>query len=230
MKTSLKRELLDHGATVVGIAGLRGYLSGEIAHLDRAVSIGVDRKLNEDTLALLTKLQKRTVRFLKARGHRTLAIPPDSDRRKGTFISKLYSLFNHKMAATSAGLGWIGKNGLLISPEHGPRLSLATVLTDAPMRPDVPIEHCLCGECVLCIEHCPSQAITGAKWSRSSPFTELVSPGACRSHKTSKRQTAGKPNCGLCINICPYGRRLGTEAITRQNKQDITAKAQRTQR
>ena len=57
MKTSLKRELLDHGATVVGIAGLRGYLSGEIAHLDRAVSIGVDRKLNEDTLALLTRLQ-----------------------------------------------------------------------------------------------------------------------------------------------------------------------------
>ena len=230
MKTSLKRELLDHGATVVGIAGLRGYLSGEIAHLDRAVSIGVDRKLNEDTLALLAKLQKRTVRFLKARGHRTLAIPPDSDRRKGTFISKLYSLFNHKMAATSAGLGWIGKNGLLISPEHGPRLSLATVLTDAPMRPDAPIEHCLCGECVLCIEHCPSRAITGAKWSRSSPFTELVSPGACRSHKTSKRQTAGKPNCGLCINICPYGRRLGTEATARQVKQDITAKAQRTQR
>jgi epoxyqueuosine reductase len=230
MKTSLKRELLDHGATVVGIAGLRGYLSGEISHLDRAVSIGVDRKLNEDTLAHLTKLQQRTVRFLKARGHRTLAIPPDSDRRKGTFISKLYSLFNHKMAATSAGLGWIGKNGLLISPGHGPRLSLATVLTDAPMRPDVPIVHCLCGECVLCIEHCPSQAITGAKWSRSTPFVELVRLGACRSHKTTKRQTEGKPNCGLCINICPYGRRRRTESISRQDIQDITARAQRTQR
>ena len=61
------------------------------------------------------------------------------------------------MAATSAGLGWIGKNGLLISPDHGPRLSLATVLTDARLRPDEPIEHCLCGECMLCIEHCPSQ-------------------------------------------------------------------------
>jgi epoxyqueuosine reductase len=230
MKTSLKRELLDHGATVVGIAGLRGYLSGEIAHLDRAVSIGVDRKLNEDTLALLTKLQKRTVRFLKARGHRTLAIPPDSDRREGTFISKLYSLFNHKMAATSAGLGWIGKNGLLINPGHGPRLSLATVLTDAPMRPDVPIEHCLCGECALCIDHCPSKAITGAKWSRSSPYVELVRLEECRSHKTTKRQTEGKPNCGLCINICPYGRRRRTESIARQDKQDIAAKAHRTQR
>jgi len=207
MKTSLKKELRDHGATIVGIADLRGYLSGEIAHLGRAVSIGVDRKLNEDTLALLMKLQKRAVRFLKARGHRTLAIPPDSDRKKGTFISKLYSLFNHKMAATSAGLGWIGKNGLLINPEHGPRLSLATVLTDAPLRPDVPIEHCRCGECALCIEHCPSQAITGAEWSRLAPFAELVRLDACRGHTTKKRQTTGKPNCGLCINICPYGRK-----------------------
>ena len=206
MKTSLKRELLDHGATVVGIAGLRGYLSGEIAHLDRAVSIGVDRKLNEDTLALLTKLQKRTVRFLKARGHRTLAIPPDSDRKKSTFISKLYSLFNHKMAATSAGLGWIGKNGLLISTDYGPRLSLATVLTDAPLDAGLPMEHSLCGSCTLCVEHCPSQAITGAAWSRSSPFVELVKLDACRSHKETKRATNGKPNCGLCINICPYGR------------------------
>jgi ferredoxin len=208
MKTSLMRELLDHGATIVGVADLRGYLSGEIAHLDRAVSIGVDRRLNEDTLSLLVKLQKRAVRFLKARGHRTLAIPPDSDRKNGTFISKLYSLFNHKMAATSAGLGWIGKNGLLINPDYGPRLSLATVLTDARLSPDVPMEYSLCGDCTLCMQYCPSQAITGAEWSRLSPFVELVKLGACRSHKAAKRAMDNKPNCGLCINICPYGRSI----------------------
>ena len=207
MKTSLRRELADLGATVVGVADLRGYLSGEIGHLSRAVSIGVDRKLNENTLTLLGKLQRRTVRFLKARGHRTLAIPPDSDRKKGTFISRLYSLFNHKMAATSAGIGWVGKNGLLISADHGPRLSLATVLTDAPLAPDAPMEHSLCGSCSLCIDHCPSQAITGALWSRRDPFVELVRLEVCRGHKTTKRQTTGKPNCGLCINICPYGRK-----------------------
>ncbi len=207
MKTSLRKELLDHGATVVGFAGLDGYLSGEIAHLARAVSIGVDRRLNEDTLSLLAKLEKRAVRFLKARGHRTLAIPPDSDRRKGTCISKLYSLFNHKMAATSAGLGWIGKNGLLINIDHGPRLSLVTVLTDARFRPDAPMEHSLCGDCTLCMTYCPSHAITGREWSRSSPFVELVKLSDCRSHKSTKRATDGKPNCGLCINICPYGRK-----------------------
>jgi epoxyqueuosine reductase QueG len=206
MKTSLRRELYDLGATVVGIADLRGFLSGEISHLDRAVSIAVDRRLNENTLSLLAKLQRRTVRFLKARGHRTLAVPPDSDRQKGTFVSKLYSLFNHKMAATSAGVGWVGKNGLLINPDHGPRLTLATVLTDAPLAVDRPIEESRCGSCTLCIDHCPSKAITGEVWSRHDPFVELVKLDACRSHKTGKRQTEGKPNCGLCINICPYGR------------------------
>lgn len=207
MKPALKNDLLAHGAIDVGIADLRGFLSGDIAHLDRAVSIAMDRRLNEDTLSLLTKLQKRAVRYLKSRGYRTLAIPPDSDRKKGTFVSKLYSLFNHKMAATSAGIGWIGKNGLLISMDFGPRLSLATVLTDAPLEPDTPMEHSLCGDCTLCMQYCPSHAITGAQWSRSSPFVELVRLSDCRSHKTTKRVTDGKPNCGLCINICPYGRK-----------------------
>jgi hypothetical protein len=88
MKTELRNELHGLGAHVVGIAGLQGYMSGEIAHLDVAVSIGVDRRLNEDTLSQLMKLQKRAVRFLKTRGHRTLAIPPDSDRIKGTLTTK----------------------------------------------------------------------------------------------------------------------------------------------
>jgi ferredoxin len=207
MKAELRQELLALGADVVGVAGLHEHMSREIAHLGTAVSIGVARRLNEDTLSLLMKLQKRAVRLLKSRGCRTLAIPPDSDRIQGTFISKLYPLFNHKMAATSAGIGWIGKNGLLISPDYGPRLSLVTVLTDAPIEPDGPVEQSLCGDCMLCVQYCPSQAITGAEWSRTAPFVELVRLGACRSHKQTKRLTEGKPNCGLCINICPYGRK-----------------------
>jgi epoxyqueuosine reductase QueG len=214
MHGGLRDELLGQGAAVVGYAVLTGYLSGEIAHLDRAVSIGVARRLNEDTLGLLTRLQKRAVRQLKAQGYRTLAVPPDSDRRKDTFISKLYALFNHKMAATSAGLGWVGRSGLLISPSHGPRLTLATVLTDAPLAGDPPIEASGCGACTLCHDHCPSGAITGAEWSRRDPFVELVRHGACRDHKAAGRQTAGKPNCGLCITVCPYGRKMGTDLFS----------------
>jgi epoxyqueuosine reductase QueG len=210
MNAELRDELLGQGAAVVGYAALTGLLGAEIAHLDRAVSIAVARRLNEDTLGILARLQKRAVRNLKARGYRTLALPPDSDRKKDTFVSKLYSLFNHKMAATSAGIGWVGKNGLLISPEHGPRLSLATVLTDAPLAADAPIASSRCGACTLCRDHCPSGAITGADWSRSNPFVELVRLGVCRGHKAAKRQVAGKPNCGLCITVCPYGRKTAS--------------------
>jgi len=211
MSEELRDELLVQGAVVVGYAVLTGHLGGEIAHLDRAVSIGVARRLNEDTLGILARLQTRVVRHLKARGHRTLAVPPDSDRKQGTFVSELYSLFNHKMAATSAGIGWVGKNGLLISPEHGPRLTLATVLTDALFVPDLPVEASRCGDCTLCRDHCPSGAITGQEWSRRNPFVELVRLNQCRGHKAAGRQTAGKPNCGLCITVCPYGRKKGAD-------------------
>lgn len=207
MEAALRKELLRAGATVVGFALLKGSLGNEIAHLERAVSIGIDRKLNEDTISLLAALQKKAARHLKGKGYRYLCIPPDSDRVNDTFISKLYPSFTHKMAATSSGLGWIGRNALLISPDYGPRLSLATVLTDAPVRTDAPIEFSMCGDCNLCLEFCPSEAITGEDWSRYEPFVELIRLDRCSSHKKNSKALNGKPNCGLCVNICPYGRK-----------------------
>jgi epoxyqueuosine reductase QueG len=207
MTEALKEYLLRGGAAVAGVASLKGVLDEQIAHLTRAVSIGVVRNLNEDTLSILAGLQKKTVQYLRERGNRFLCIPPDSDRLTGTFISKLYPMVTHKMAATCAGIGWIGKNGLLISPEHGPRLSLATVLTDAPLESDTPFDACMCGECSMCVEHCPSEALQGEEWSRERPFPLLVDTGRCRGHKKMRRTSAGKPNCGLCITICPYGRK-----------------------
>lgn len=206
---AIEKELLTSGAAVVGFAWVGNALKGDIAHLERAVSIGVDRKLNGETIRLLLELQKRTARILKKKGYRYLCIPPDSDRIKDTFVSKLYPLFTHKIAATSAGIGWIGKNGLLINREYGPRLSLGTVLTDAPLRSGTPVEFNQCGECNLCVEFCPSDAITGKRWSRYEPYVELIRMGRCDLHKKNSRRTEGKPNCGLCINICPFGRKNG---------------------
>ncbi len=207
MNGALRKELLASGAAVVGIARMKDGLQREIAHLETAVSIGVDRNLNEDTIRLLLRLQKKAVRILRKGGYRYLCIPPDSDRISNTFVSKLYPLFTHKMAATSAGLGWIGKNGLLINPNFGPRLSLATILTNAPLQADIPVETCLCGDCGLCMEYCPSDAITGEEWSRREPFPELIQRDRCASHKRKIKALRGKPNCGLCITICPYGRK-----------------------
>jgi epoxyqueuosine reductase QueG len=210
----LEKALLESGADIVGFADVRGILKPDIAHLHKAISIGVCKNLNENTVRLLANLKKKATRIIKKEGYRYLSIPPDSDRIKKTFIAKLYPLFNHKIAATSAGLGWIGRNGLLINPEYGPRLSFATVLTDAPLQTNHPIETSQCGDCKLCVEFCPSEAITGNEWSRDNPYTELVKFKDCRNHKKGRTAFKDKPNCGLCITICPYGRKQYKETGT----------------
>lgn len=208
MNDILGNELLHSGADIVGFADLTGFLDPDIAHLRKAVSIVVCKNLNEKTVKLLAALQKKAATVLRKEGFKHLSIPPDSDRIKSTFVSKLYPLLTHKIAATSAGIGWIGRNGLLINPGYGPRLSLATILTDAPLKAGVPFKVCLCGDCRLCIDHCPSGAITGKDWSREKPFVEFVRLSNCNDHKKRSRAVDGKPNCGLCINICPYGRKI----------------------
>jgi epoxyqueuosine reductase len=207
MNDILKKSLRDAGADTVGFADVGDILEPEIAHLTKAVSIGVCKNLNENTVRVLADLKRIAVRIIKKEGYKYLSIPADSDRIKNTFIAKLYPLFPHKMAATSAGIGWIGRNGLLINPEYGPRLSLATVLTDAPLKADKPIKESQCGDCKLCVQYCPSEAITGSEWSRNRPYVELVRLQNCKSHKKESRAVNGKPNCGLCITICPYGRK-----------------------
>lgn len=214
MNDVLEKELISAGASVVGFAEVKSVLDNDIAHLAKAVSIGIDRNLNEDTVSCLVKLQKIASHVLKKKEFRYLCIPPDSDRITDTFVSKLYPLFTHKIAATSAGIGWIGRNGLLINATHGPRLSLATVLTDAPLVTSSPIEFSMCGDCRLCVDFCPSDAITGHDWTRFDPFVELVRLEHCRTHKENARSVDGKPNCGLCINICPLGRKKQKEVKT----------------
>ncbi len=212
---SLNRELeeilTELGADLIGFADVTACVHGDISHLKRAISIGVNRRLTERTIQMLEDLEKAVILFLRKRHYHYLAIPPDSDRRKGKFISRLYGLFTHKIAATSAGLGWIGRNGLFINPGFGPRLSLATVLTDAPFIPGRPIERSLCGQCNLCVQFCPARAITGKDWSLERPYEEFVDIKRCNEYKSSIRTLYGKPNCGLCINICPYGRKKYTE-------------------
>jgi len=67
---------------------------------------------------------------------------------------------SHKHAAEAAGLGRLGKNSLLITPEFGNRVQLVSVVTNLDLEPDPLIEKRLCPlECDLCIESCPVQAI-----------------------------------------------------------------------
>lgn len=205
----LKQFLQAEGATLVGVGDVTEGLSRDIAHLGRGISIAVNRSLTRETVDLLMRLQALAEGWLRAKGFRSLPIPPDSDRRMGKMIARLYKLFCHKTAATCSGLGWVGKNGLIINEQYGSKLTWATVLTDAPLSADSPCVRSRCGDCDLCVKHCPSGAVKGRLWSRGNPLQEIVAYEKCRSLKSGRTALKEKPNCGFCVTVCPYSRNGG---------------------
>jgi len=112
------------------------------------------------------------------------------------------------LVAHLAGLGWIGKSCLLITPQYGPRVRLASILTDAPLESGelLPSE---CGGRRDCVEVCPPKAITGVPFRPSEPRDVRFRAQLCRDYSRRRAQLLGEGICGLCVYICPYGRREG---------------------
>jgi epoxyqueuosine reductase QueG len=117
--------------------------------------------------------------------------------------TRLTGVFSHKLAAHLAGLGWIGKSALLITPEHGPRVRWGTVLTDAPLEAGVPMDE-MCRDCSACVKDCPAHAFTGQAFDKPRPRSEIFAAEACDNY-LSKRGTLHRA-CGICVYICPFGR------------------------
>jgi epoxyqueuosine reductase QueG len=138
---------------------------------------------------------QRICQELQTHGYRALPIP--ASLRSGG--ETLTSVFSHKLAAHLAGLGWIGKNSLLISPEFGSRVRWVTVLTDAPLVPGEPADR-ECGRCRACVAACPVQAFTGAEFRSHDPVEVRFDTRACDEYRRTHP-------CGLCVAACPIGRR-----------------------
>ncbi len=157
----------------------------------------------------LENIQRKITRVLRQAGQRFFPIPPNSHKPDRRFAARLYPLFPHKTAATCAGLGWVGKSGLLINKQHGPHLTWATVLTNAPLLPDKPIIKSHCSRCVRCVDHCPSKAIHGTHWRRNRGNTSFIDLTACSEQIQKNFQDLGRAVCGLCVLVCPFGPALG---------------------
>lgn len=217
----LRRLMLDAGATLAGFGDVREGLAEELRHMPCAISIAI-RHYQEEIIKRprviaysnqleaidhkLEAIQKMVVAVLRTNGYKCLAIPPDSLRPDKRLIARLYPLFPHKTAATCSGLGWIGKSGLLVNECYGPRMSWATVLTNAPLEVSGhPINASRCGDCSNCVKICPVGAIADRKWVRGSYYSS-VDYSLCQQHLERNRSIFGKAICGLCIIVCPRGR------------------------
>ena len=117
---------------------------------------------------------------------------------------KLEGIISNKLAANLAGHGWIGKNCLLITPNYGPRVRLATILTDAPLETGIPQPN-RCGECKQCVGICPPKAFTGIPWNPSEPRDLRFKAQLCKDYMDRRAERLGEGIYGLCVYVCPYG-------------------------
>lgn len=152
---------------------------------------------------ILDDISFRVQQKLSAKGYRALALPASMVVDKENWWPNLPT----KAAARAAGLGWIGKNMLLINPRFGGRVRYAVILTDAPLVPDQPMPF-RCGNCTKCVEVCPAQAIKGASWEEypADRDTALYFERCVSKLKDdfATRPDIGYPVCGVCIKVCPW--------------------------
>ncbi|MBW1802878.1 MAG: reductive dehalogenase [Deltaproteobacteria bacterium] len=114
--------------------------------------------------------------------------------------------------AMQAGLGELGRNGLLVTPKFGPRVRISKVLTDLPLVPDSPIEFgvtAFCDACQKCADTCPSQSIIhGKRTTESHNVSNAEGQLKWPINAEGCRAYWGRMNrpCTTCIASCPYNK------------------------
>jgi len=211
----LKEEALKAGATLFGVCKL-DLLKNElvdisfdsIKDMNYAISLAVrlSDKIIEDIKDHPTKLyfyHYRQVNYfldrialqltvlIQGKGYDALPIPSSQtvnwNEQKGHL--------SHKKIAFMAGLGWIGRNNLLVNPDFGSRLRLVTVITNIPLSVDIPVKLD-CGNCKDCISVCPAGAIkeTKEQFDHRACFEQL--------DIFRKKYNIGHHICGVCVKSC----------------------------
>jgi epoxyqueuosine reductase len=102
---------------------------------------------------------------------------------------------SHKALAHAAGLGWWGRNNLLVTPAYGARVRLVSILTDLPMLIDSPLNSS-CDQCRRCIAACPAGAIKEDKgeFDHRGCFEKLK--------EFRNNYHVGQYICGVCVKAC----------------------------
>ena len=228
----IRKGLLESGAALVGFADMTAIPPEERKGMDRALSIAV--ALNPAIVsritkgptkeyfreyqranALLSELAHKAAKLLQERGFAAIALEPTTEEFDA---EKLRAGLSHKIAATRSGLGWIGKNALVITKPFGSAIRLTTVLTDALFETGHPFNESKCGTCSACVEICPAHAPTGTNWRLGLCRDDFFDAFACCRKATEfcEREQIDSTICGICIEACPWTRKYLKKAARKK--------------
>jgi len=214
--------LKQNGAALVGFCDLKDQAVAELPELHYAITIAY--KLSDSVLKTIEErpsimyfqhyrivntkldlLSLDTVKFIEDKGYN--AFPIAASQSLNTEKDSYKGLFPHKTGATLSGIGFIGKNALLITPEYGSKIRLATVLTDMKLESSK-TEDILpgCGECTICSKACPAGAITGKNYKPGSKRESVFDAAKCSTQMKTYTDIGRGAVCGICIKVCPYNK------------------------
>ena len=177
--------------------------------------------------------------FLDDLGYRAAAIPTHLPVPMDRESKGLRAEISHRHTALEAGLGTIGLNGSLLTPEFGPRIRLISILTDAPLVPGKRRKTRHCTDCYRCLFACPAEAIspdgTVNVFSCARNHLRLGLPGISRfaeklktaDPKTAKGlihspefweywqnlTTGNFYSCFECLRVCPIGKKRNRRRV-----------------
>jgi epoxyqueuosine reductase QueG len=142
--------------------------------------------------AFLDQVALKLTNFIQEKGFTAFAIPAsqivDWQNQKAHL--------SHKKLGVLAGLGWLGRNNLLVNKKFGSQFRLVSILTNIPLKTDKPIKKD-CQNCYLCVKMCPVSAIKDnpASFDYLKCFEKLK--------EFQKQRLVDQYICGICVKICP---------------------------
>lgn len=211
--------LISQGAALVGIGDLTAVPSSDYPvgiavaiplpkHVIKGLQLAPTREYYELYNSLSDKLNTIVTagaKYLTDKGYHAYARTTNQEMTDSDNCIPL----SHQTIATRAGLGWIGKNNRLVTPQYGSAVRLSSLLTDAPLTCDPPVTHSQCGACHACVRYCPAHALKNTLWRPGIPRENIIAISTChkKCREIMQKSTGIDADlCGKCFAVCTYTR------------------------
>ncbi len=168
-----------------------------------------------DRAAALERAGHELCLFIESLGYRAFQVPGLGE---GYSDGKAKVIVSHLTHARLSGLGEMGDSGMIITPEYGPRVRLATILTSCPLPAPERLPERICLHCGLCHRICPSGSIgENGRFDSQHPERYYTDKALCTRHRDDQKEKLGSRFCNLCMAVCPVGKPVVKPRVIRYN-------------